>query len=96
MTIPQGYVRIKLDGRWDMEHRVVMERVLKRKLLPHERIHHRNGRKDDNRPENLELWKLKTHDPGGVRVADYHCFGCRCSELAAAQPAPGDGNGPPQ
>jgi hypothetical protein len=54
-----------------------MEEVLGRRLLPYERVHHRNGRRDDNRPENLELWRVK--DPPGVRAADYHCFGCLCS-----------------
>lgn len=58
------------------EHILVMEQIVGRYLLPHERVHHRNGRRDDNRPENLELWKMK--DPPGVRASDYHCAGCRC------------------
>jgi hypothetical protein len=60
------------DVRW------VMQQQLGRPLAPGENVHHRNGVRTDNRPENLELWKTK--QPFGVRAADYHCAGCRCFE----------------
>lgn len=62
----EGYIA-RGSGR-ELQHRVVMEEVLGRPLEPFENVHHINGRRDDNRPENLELW-VKAQ-PAGQRVAD--------------------------
>jgi hypothetical protein len=51
------------------EHTKVMAEVLGRPLFPEEEVHHRNRQRDDNRPENLELW-ARGRQPPGARVSD--------------------------
>lgn len=75
---PGSKVNQSTRARWMLTHRYVMQQKLGRPLRKKEQVHHINGRRDDNRPENLELWK-RSH-PAGVRAADYHCTGCRCFE----------------
>lgn len=58
-----GYRQIQRDGRRVMEHRFVMEQRLGRELFADETVHHINGVRHDNRPENLELWS-SSHPPG--------------------------------
>lgn len=42
-------------------HRVVMENLLGRLLTEDEVVHHKNGNKKDNRPENLEVMTREEH-----------------------------------
>ncbi len=75
LTNGQGYVRlynpthpnVHADGRV-LEHVAVMSEHLGRAIREGETIHHKNGIRDDNRLENLELWASK--HPRGQRVED--------------------------
>lgn len=67
IRVPE-HPRSKSNNGYVFEHILVMEDLLGRNLLPGENIHHLNGVKDDNRPENLELWIRP--QPSGIRAKD--------------------------
>ena len=78
-TTHMGYIIVSTpNNRYEngsmkriFEHRLIMEQKLNRQLLPNEIVHHRNGIRTDNRPENLEIVLKKSHF-GQVRCP--HCL----------------------
>ena len=60
--VSNGYRYILVSpGKYIGEHRLVMQDYLQRTLEPWEVVHHKNGNRLDNRPENLMVCSQSEH-----------------------------------
>jgi hypothetical protein len=63
---PKGYILIKYNGEYILEHRLIMQFYLNRELKPEEKVHHDNFCKTNNFIDNLTLF------PNTKRHSHFH------------------------
>jgi hypothetical protein len=56
-----AYNTIKVNGKWVLEHRYLIEQKIGRKLTNNEVVHHIDGNEGNNKIENLQLLTKSQH-----------------------------------
>lgn len=75
-----GYVRVLVSpGKYELEHRFVMKKILGRELTKHETVHHVDGDRGNNHPTNLQL-RIGRHGKGALMM----CANCGSRDIVAA------------
>lgn len=69
----EGYVMMRVNGKWRTKARVLMERKLNRPLARHEKVYYKDGNPLNLALSNLEL---RVTLPKGTSVADLECPHC--------------------
>jgi hypothetical protein len=87
-NVSHGYIQVRNGKGRQFEHRVVAEAKIGRPLAPGEVVHHINGVKSDNRPENLEILSNEEHSrrhgderkPSTWAICHVACRSCGTTE----------------
>jgi hypothetical protein len=69
-----GYKRVLIDGtgKYEAEHRIIMEKIIGRKLVKFEVVHHKDGNKLNNDHSNLLLLTTQEHSRMHFNQGDLH------------------------
>ena len=79
-----GYKVLSIRGVEVYEHRLVAEQMISRPLERDEVVHHIDGNRTNNSPENLVVMKRQEHDKIKVKTKQYFHTGPDCEEAAKA------------
>ena len=79
-------VRQPPNGKWEVEHRSIMEQILGRSLTPGEVVHHKDSNVFNNNPENLQIMMRKEHQNlHNPRPIPDQCFILDCNKRHTAR-----------
>ena len=68
VRVPQGH-HLRMNNGYAYEHQLVAEDKIGRRLRPGEIVHHINGMKSDNKPDNIEVLGSRWHHKVEHRVS---------------------------
>lgn len=80
-VLVNGYVNVRIGSDYFLEHRLVMEKFLGRKLRSSEHVHHKNQNRSDNRVRNLEILSASEHQKIHARRSPRIEVVCNCGRV---------------